>query len=88
MEFPSPGLQETKILANVICWGTGYQMAAVMPNKESITARDVFADLWVKHYGAPEMFVTDQGPEFVGQDFTKYVAQVGCLQHHIDSQSP
>ena len=32
--------------------------------------------------------MTDQGPEFVGHEFSTYVGENGCLHHFIDSQSP
>ena len=32
--------------------------------------------------------VTDQGPEFIGRELSTYVAESGCLQRFIDSQSP
>ena len=77
-----------KILANIVCWGTGYQMAVVIPDKTSLSARNAFATAWVKHYGWPELVVTDQGPEFVGHEFATYVGENGSLHHFIDSQSP
>ena len=76
-----------KTFCNIICWGTGYQMAGWIPDKTSATVRDAFAQLWVKHYSWPDLVVSDQGPEFVGHEFTTYVGQ-SCLHHFIDSQSP
>ena len=71
VEFPDHGFD--KILANMVCWGTGYQMACVMPDKTSKSARNAFADAWIKHYGWMELLVTDQGPEFTGHEFSSYV---------------
>ena len=73
VEFPDQG--NTKILANMLCWGTGFQMACLMPNKTSVSARDALANAWIKHYGWMELLVTDQGPEFVGREFSTYVAE-------------
>ena len=73
---------------NVVCWGSGYQMEALIPDKTSKTSRDAFAEVWIKHYGWPELLATDQGPEFIGHEFSIYVGENGCLQHFIDSQSP
>ena len=39
----------TKIMLNMVCWGTGYQMVCTLPDKTSATARDAFAREWVKH---------------------------------------
>ena len=86
VEFQDVGLD--KILANMVCWGTGYQMACLIPDKTSLTTRNAFASSWIKHYGWPELVVTDQGPEFVGHEFSTYVGENGCLHHFIDSQSP
>ena len=76
------------ILLNVICWGTGYQMACELTDKTSVSTRNGFAKMWIKHYGWPELVVTDQGPEFIGHEFTTFIGSGGCLQHYIDSQSP
>ncbi len=73
------------ILMNVVCWGTGYQMMSVIPDKRSVTVRDAFSKDWIRHYGWPELMITDQGPEFVGHEFVTYIASGGCLQHFIDS---
>ena len=63
-------------------------MVCVMPDKTSKSARDAFADVWIKHYSWIELLVTDQGPEFIGREFANYVSENGCLHHFIDSQSP
>ena len=63
-------------------------MACLIPDKTSLTTRNAFASSWIKDYGWPELVVTDQGPEFVGREFSTYVGENGCLHHFIDSQSP
>ena len=73
VEFPDGG--SDKIPANILFWGTGYQMAFVMPDKTSASARDALAKAWIKHYGWMELLVTDQGPEFIGCEFSTYVAE-------------
>ena len=78
----------SKWFLNVICWGTGYQMCATVPDEQSATVRDDFAMVWAKHYGMPELLITDQGPESIATKFISYVAGSGTLQHTIDSQSP
>ena len=86
MEFDEFGIDFTAI--NIVCWGTGYQIMAVIPDKTAISARDAFAREWIKHYSWPELLVTDQGPEFTANEFTRYVASGATLHHFIDSQSP
>ena len=86
VELDDLGIQMT--LLNVVCWGTGYQMMSVIPDKRSATVRDAFSKDWIRHYGWPELVVTDQGPEFIGHEFVDYVAEGACLQQFIDSKSP
>ena len=86
IEFEACGFK--KDILNVLCWGTGYQMAKTLPDKTSQSAKNGFADVWIKHSSWPELVVTDQGPEFVGHEFVTYVGENGCLHHFIDSQSP
>ena len=62
-----------RVFINVVCWGTGYQMAQWITNKQSLTVRDAFVEWCVKHYGWPALVVTDQGTEFTGQAFVEYV---------------
>ena len=84
VEFNDLGLELT--MTNMVCWGTGYQMMAIIPDKRSISARDIFSKEWVRHYGWPELVVTDQGPEFTGKEFSHYLGEAGCLITHTDVQ--
>ena len=59
VEFKEMGLE--LIMINIVCWGTGFQMMAIIPDKRSATVRDAFSKEWVRHYGCPELVVTDQG---------------------------
>ena len=76
------------VILNMICWGTGYQQACRVPDNTSASVARDFATHWHKHYWMPELPITDQGPEFVGKEFTSCVADHACLHHFIDSQSP
>ena len=51
-----PELNQTFI--NIVCWGTGYQMAQWIPDKTSKTVRDAFAECWVKHYSVSYTHLT------------------------------
>eukprot|EP00973_Karenia_brevis_P004356 596850-Karenia_brevis.AAC.1 len=53
-----------KWFLNIICRGTGYQMCYAVPNKNPTHVVRAFASVWVKHYGMPELLITDQGGEF------------------------
>ena len=74
------------IVLNIICWGTGYQQACRNPDKTAASVATAFATHWYKHYRMPELLITDQGLEFVGKEFTSYVADHACLHHFIDPQ--
>ncbi|MEC8427241.1 MAG: transposase family protein, partial [Pseudomonadota bacterium] len=63
-------------------------MLSIIPDKTSATVRDAFDKEWIRHYGCMEVLVTDQGPEFIGHEFTTYAGKQGVLHHFIDSQSP
>ena len=47
-------------------------MAITVEDTKAMTTKHAFAAGWVKHYGWPEMVVCDQGPEFLGRDFSRY----------------
>ena len=66
VELRELGLDIT--LCSCLCWGTGYQMMLIQKDKR--TTRDAFSVDWARHYGWPELVVTDQGPEFTGKEFT------------------
>ncbi len=51
------------------------------------TVRDAFFDLWVKHYGPPELVVADQGAEFTGAALVTAMNEHGFLVHYTDSRS-
>ena len=74
VEFKELGLEI--IMINIVCWGTGFQMMAIIPDKRSATVRDAFSKEWVRHYGWPELGVTDQGPEFTGTEFSEYLSLI------------
>eukprot|EP00973_Karenia_brevis_P009212 1248943-Karenia_brevis.AAC.1 len=63
-------------------------MCCAVPNKNPINVARAFASVWVKHYGMPELLITDQGGEFTGSEFTTYIAEHAGLQPFIDAQPP
>ena len=82
-EFDEFGWQQHFL--NVVCWGTGSQMCETIKDKQSNTVKEAFAKCWTKHYGAPELLITNQGPEFLGHEFSTYIAELACVHHVIDS---
>ena len=75
---------------NVVCWSTGLQI--VQPLWTSYTATKTvmkeFKNVWVKHYGWPEIIVHDQGPQLMGNEFQNLAGAAGVLTMRIDPQSP
>ena len=47
-EFNEFGFDATYL--NIICWGTGYQIACSIKDKASANAAKVLADVWKKHF--------------------------------------
>ena len=77
---------------NLVCHGTGYQMACRIdgcgggtPSSEA-TWR-TFATSWVRYMGPPSLIVTDGGREFGGR-FERGIEQLGILHHITAPESP
>ena len=73
---------------NVLCWGTGKMIVVHTTSKKAVDTRRNFLQTWVKPFGYPELLVVDQGPEFVGEEFSTYLREQGVLVHFTDAQSP
>ena len=80
--LPSGMGAPSRWLLNVVCWGTGLQMAAFVPDQQSTTVVQAFAALWMKHYGAPELLICDQEADFTGAEFADYCGDAGILVHY------
>eukprot|EP00973_Karenia_brevis_P083346 11559380-Karenia_brevis.AAC.1 len=63
-------------------------MCCAVPNKNPINVARGFASVCVKHYGMPELLITNQGGEFTGSEFATDIAEHAGLQHFIYAQSP
>ena len=75
-------------LFNVICWGTNYQqIGRVIGPKTPENTYGVMSELWIKHYGVPEICVMDQGTEFRAM-FQDKLNQQDCVCHVIDLRAP
>ena len=73
---------------NCVCWGTSYIVWGLIG--ESPTAERtwlIFAKDWLRHYGPPEIVVTDGGGEFQGV-FAQNLSESGSFHHVTDSHSP
>ena len=77
-----------KVILNCVCWGTHYQMAMILPNKEASNVAKAFMAGWMKYFGPPEMVVMDQGSEFVSKDFADVIGEWGVVMHMTDVRSP
>ena len=77
-----------KVILNCVCWGTHYQMAMLLPNKEASNVAKAFMAGWMKYFGPPEMVVMDQGSEFVSKDFADAIGEWGVVMRMTDVRSP
>ena len=76
------------VIVNCLCWGTNYQLAAIVPNKESRHVARAILNGWYKYFGPPAMVVVDQGKEFASQVFSEAIGEWGTVVHFIDVRSP
>ena len=73
---------------NIVCWGTCcLQWQIIGPSLSAQKAWEAFSEGWLKHYGAPEVLVTDAGTEFK-QQFASHLDEIGIYHHVTDSHSP
>ena len=79
---------EEKIFLIVVDHGTGLMQAARCANAKSATVQDVFASLWVRPFGFPELVISDLGPEFYGEPFQEFLSSAGTAMHFTDAMSP
>ena len=59
-----------------------------LQRKTNLNVWVCFATNWIKFFGPPEILVTDQGTEFLGQDFMERAAASGITQLPINSKAP
>eukprot|EP00435_Cladocopium_sp_Y103_P023371 s61_g5.t1 len=76
------------LLLNCLCWGTDLQIAEPVEDKQAETVYRAFAKAWMAHYGPPALVVADQGREFVGQQFSDQLGQLGVPIHYINARAP
>ena len=71
--------------------GTNYQVVASYgkcagaPSSERTWT--LYSEAWIRAFGAPEMVISDGGPEFAGR-FERGIEQWGVFQHTTDAESP
>ena len=83
---------ESVPVLNIVCHGTGFQMAqrivgcgARTPTSEATWK--TFAASWIRFMGPPSLIITDGGLEFSGR-FERGVEQLGVLHHITAPESP
>ena len=88
MEVRNPSDRENPIrISHVICHGTRYHQGA---RRQDMTATETFSTLrqfWLKHYGAVDVLIMDQGTEF-GADFQHLCQSRGILLVVTDLEIP
>ena len=61
--MPDVGPRQLKPVLNIVDWGSGYQALEPMREKTAAEAFRKFWKAWGRHFGAPEVVVTDAGTE-------------------------
>ena len=75
-------------MCNMICWGTLYQICVPIPDKTALTVAKCMAEHWIRYFGPPTVVISDQGREFVGQQFKEFCGGNGILLHVTDVRAP
>ena len=73
---------------NMLCWGTAYNiLSKVGELKTSEQVYSKYMSDWVRHYGYPEVVVSDMGGEFAGS-FSQGLGMNGTFHHVTVAESP
>ena len=68
------------VALSMVDGGTSYHVAVLVKNRQPEHVVRRFMDVWVMHYGVPEVIVQDQGGEFEAE----FIAM--CEEYHIDTK--
>ena len=79
--------RQLKPVLNIVDWGSGYQALEPMREKTASEAFRKFWKAWGRHFGSPEVMVTDAGTEF-GKEFCELAAGRGIITRQIGSRAP
>ena len=85
--LPDVDPRQLKPVLNVVDWGSGYQALEPMREKTAAEAFRKFWKAWGRHFGSPEILVTDAGTEF-GREFCELAAGRGIITRQIGSRAP
>ena len=86
--LPDVDPRQLKPVLNIVDWGSGYQALEPMREKTASEAFRKFWKAWGRHFGSPEVMVTDAGTEF-GKEFCELAAGRGIVtRRQIGSRAP
>ena len=68
--------------------GTGFLVAAPIPDKKAMTVRDAFVQSWCSYFGTPRVVVSDNGKEFSNHLLTDTFTQLGVDHRFVPPYSP
>ena len=85
--LPDVDPRQLKPVLNIVDWGSGFQALEPMREKTAAEAFRKFWKAWGRHFGAPEVLVTDAGTEF-GREFCEMAAGRGIITRQIGSRAP
>lgn len=77
-----------KLILHMIDHATRYSAAVVIPNKRRETIVKGILENWVRIFGAPTKFLTDNGGEFVNQDFLDVAEKFNVTVLTTAAESP
>ena len=88
VELPNWNRSSNEAWLNMLCWGVRYgQLDKTGDTPQAASTWASFQRTWLRHYGMPEVVVTDGGPEFKAE-FANKTAQAGIFHHVTDAHAP
>lgn len=75
-------------ILHLICLGTKYSQAGVVRSKhQDVIIRKVL-ELWIRNFGSPRTFMTDNGREFSNESFRELCQQFNIVSTTTPGESP
>jgi len=72
--------RDNHVAVSLVDAGTGWHVMSLLKNRTPRHVVEQILQVWIKHYGVPELFIIDQGGEFEGE----FIAM--CEEYGIDTR--
>ena len=79
---------DSSIILHMIDHATRYSRACIIPNKKKRTIVRGILDHWISIFGSPQKFLSDNGGEFVNDEFTELAEQFNITVLTTAAESP